>query len=279
MDARIFLLSVFMVIVVLSSGCVSDTTTGGTTGDDVCQESWTCTEWTECADGTSTRTCTDSNACGTADNMPIETRSCTPPAPEPQPPSEMVEAFLQSHGTVDVQFLKTYIPVIELLVDDVELKIRFMDFVSHGADEMRDNTRIHCIQEEQGEFLAKYLRCFARYGNQQNYADEICVEEAGADKEMFDECYSRVDGEFKLTETYMESNDLFPPYNLNKDLVDAYEVTKTPTLYVNGEQVSFKFNPDSIKDAVCDALDSPPSACNTDLSTKTATVGFGPVSY
>ncbi len=40
-----------------------------------CTESWECTEWQTCADGAQTRTCTDTNSCGTS-CKPAETQAC-----------------------------------------------------------------------------------------------------------------------------------------------------------------------------------------------------------
>jgi hypothetical protein len=43
----------------------------------VCAEDWTCSDWTECSsEGIQTRTCTDSNACGTTELKPSESQSC-----------------------------------------------------------------------------------------------------------------------------------------------------------------------------------------------------------
>nr|MBI4157070.1 hypothetical protein [Candidatus Woesearchaeota archaeon] len=42
-----------------------------------CDESWTCSEWSSCTSGTQTRTCTDSNLCGTTNNKPQESQSCS----------------------------------------------------------------------------------------------------------------------------------------------------------------------------------------------------------
>ena len=41
-----------------------------------CVEAWMCSKWSECIDDQRTRTCTDSNACGTNNNKPAETKSC-----------------------------------------------------------------------------------------------------------------------------------------------------------------------------------------------------------
>jgi hypothetical protein len=56
-----------------------DDTGSGSTGGTTCTESWNCTTWSTCTDGTQTRTCTDDNSCGTEDDKPIVTRSCTVP--------------------------------------------------------------------------------------------------------------------------------------------------------------------------------------------------------
>ena len=42
-----------------------------------CTESWTCTAWSICSGGTQTRTCTDTNACGTFANRPALSQSCS----------------------------------------------------------------------------------------------------------------------------------------------------------------------------------------------------------
>ncbi len=41
-----------------------------------CTESWSCTAWSTCENGTQTRTCTDNNDCGTTNNKPTETQTC-----------------------------------------------------------------------------------------------------------------------------------------------------------------------------------------------------------
>src|SRR3989344_3368148 len=41
-----------------------------------CIEDWKCTDWSSCASGSQTRTCTDTNSCGTANNKPDEQKNC-----------------------------------------------------------------------------------------------------------------------------------------------------------------------------------------------------------
>jgi hypothetical protein len=43
-----------------------------------CTESWSCGEWGSCSsEGVQTRTCTDANACGTTNDKPAESQTCT----------------------------------------------------------------------------------------------------------------------------------------------------------------------------------------------------------
>ncbi len=42
-----------------------------------CVEYWVCTPWSECIGGKQTRYCVDNNKCGTEENKPPETKSCT----------------------------------------------------------------------------------------------------------------------------------------------------------------------------------------------------------
>ena len=53
----------------------SCTATNTVTNVPICTESWTCTAFGNCQNGQETRTCTDSNACGTTTNKPAETQS------------------------------------------------------------------------------------------------------------------------------------------------------------------------------------------------------------
>ena len=44
--------------------------------EENCTESWSCTSWSDCESGAETRTCTDSNSCGTEESKPDETQDC-----------------------------------------------------------------------------------------------------------------------------------------------------------------------------------------------------------
>lgn len=47
--------------------------------NNLCEEDWSCSEWEECSNGEQARVCVDSNSCGTEEDKPLETQSCTVP--------------------------------------------------------------------------------------------------------------------------------------------------------------------------------------------------------
>ncbi|MEM7825741.1 MAG: hypothetical protein QW412_02695 [Candidatus Aenigmatarchaeota archaeon] len=69
------------------SGGSSDRTTTSTGSTEVknqtvsqqqvCQEKWVCSEWSECINGTQTRTCVDQSNCGTNNNEPFSSQPCS----------------------------------------------------------------------------------------------------------------------------------------------------------------------------------------------------------
>ncbi len=63
-----------------SSGSEATTTTTivpGVTTTTICQESWTCSDWSACKDGIETRLCFDENQCGTENDRPFESNPCS----------------------------------------------------------------------------------------------------------------------------------------------------------------------------------------------------------
>lgn len=59
-----------------------------------CTESWTCTDWSTCTNSQQTKTCTDSNNCGTTTSKPSESQSCTVSKGETTVPSPVPTSIL-----------------------------------------------------------------------------------------------------------------------------------------------------------------------------------------
>jgi uncharacterized protein (DUF1499 family) len=49
-----------------------------------CVENWTCSDWTECKNGTQSRECVDMNQCDTTEGKPAESQNCVEPKPQPK---------------------------------------------------------------------------------------------------------------------------------------------------------------------------------------------------
>jgi PGF-pre-PGF domain-containing protein len=80
-----------------SGNCNTSATYNFTT--QVCIESWSCSEWSECSGGIQTMVCTDQNSCGTTLNKPAESRPCEEEGgggrPGVIPPTSIIE---ESHS-------------------------------------------------------------------------------------------------------------------------------------------------------------------------------------
>jgi len=196
-----------------------------------------------------------------------------PPAPEvPKSDRPEAHAFVMSYCPYGLQFMKAYVPVIELLGDKADLELNFVHYIMHGEEEMTENTRMHCIQKEQKAKFTDYLRCFVEAGDY-----EGCISKAGIDSNKLDTCMQATDQEFGLTKTFQESQDSFPPYAVDAVLAQIYGVQGSPTFGINGQQVQVNRSPEAIKQAICSAFNSPPAECSQSLSSASESAGFGPV--
>lgn len=181
-------------------------------------------------------------------------------------------AFVMSYCPYGLQFMKAYVPVIELLGDKADLELNFVNYVMHGEKEMTENTRMYCIQKEQKDKFTAYLRCFVESDNV-----EKCIAEAGIDKTSLEACMQKTDDEFKITETFKGSQAQFPPYNVDAVLAQQYGVRGSPTFVVNGQTIQVTRSANGIKEAVCSAFNTPPAECNQELSTNAESPGIGPI--
>ncbi|MEM5766600.1 MAG: hypothetical protein QW423_03145 [Candidatus Aenigmatarchaeota archaeon] len=180
--------------------------------------------------------------------------------------------FVMSYCPFGLQFLKAYIPVIELLDNKADLYVNFVDYIMHGEKEMIENTRMYCIQKEQRDKFTAYLRCFVQSGD----ADR-CIQETKIDKARLDTCMETTDKQFNLTGLFKGSGSTYPPYPIDSELNDNYNVRGSPTFVVNGVTVSVNRASESIKQIICSAFKTPPSECSQSLSTTTESPGIGPI--
>ena len=183
-----------------------------------------------------------------------------------------VHVFVMSHCPFGLQFIKAYIPVMELLGDKADLQLNFVNYIMHGEDEFNDNNRLYCIQKEEKDKFTEYLRCFV-----ENKGYEKCLQETGIDKAKIDNCIDQIDQEYNLTNIFEGSEDRFPPYPIEDKLNEEYGVRGSPTFVVNGKVVRVTRSANAIKEMICSAFTIPPAECEQELSTTPEQPGFGPI--
>jgi len=184
----------------------------------------------------------------------------------------VVELFVMSHCPYGTQAEKGIIPVAELLGDKIDFSIKFVDYAMHGEIELDEQLLQVCIAEEQSDKYFDYLSCFLEDGD-----TERCLEEVDIDS--LEDCIERVDEEFKIKELFADqstwSGGRYPQFNVHKAENDKYGVGGSPTLIINGQQVSSGRDSESYLATICSAFNSPVEECGESLSGVTPSAGFG----
>lgn len=204
-----------------------------------------------------------------------------------------VHAFVMSYCPYGLQFMKAYVPVIELLEEKADLELNFVSYAMHGKKELDENLRMYCIQKEQNEKLTDYLRCFVE---KDDY--EQCIKNTEIDSEKLESCMQSADEEFNITGLYEDkstwSNGRFPQFPVEAEMNEEYMVRGSPSFVINDAVIVSSQNscpdgdvncvvfplsrsPEAIKDAICFAFNNPPEECEQELSDKAEQPGIGPI--
>lgn len=185
-----------------------------------------------------------------------------------------VELFVMSYCPYGTQTEKGILPVVNLLKDKIDFKIRFVYYAMHGQKEIDEQLRQYCIQKEQGDKFIAYLSAFLEKGD-----SDAALTKAGIDKTKLDACIKATDTEFKITENYNDKSTWlsgnYPLFNIDKELNDKYEVGGSPTLVINGAEAQSNRDPASLLKTICSAFNNAPAECNSNLSSETPSAGFG----
>lgn len=185
----------------------------------------------------------------------------------------IVDLFTMSYCPYGTQMEKAILPVLEALGDNIDFDLQFCDYLMHGEKELDENLRQHCIEKGQPSKLSAYLGCFLESEDAEN-----CMEEIGVDKGSLKSCMEKTDNEYRLTEKFNDESTYqngYPPFDVNKEANEKYEVSGSPTLVINGETIQPARTPDALLAAICSGFNEKPEACSQTLSTSTPAPGFG----
>lgn len=208
---------------------------------------------------------------------PTQAAPAAPPPPEvPKTARPDVELFIMSYCPFGLQMQKAYVQVEELLTDDANMEVKWVNYIMHGMKEIEDNTREYCIQKEQPDKWIAFEKCFVETTN---YAD--CAAKTGVDTAKVDSCYAAADAEFGITADYDDKaswlSGRYPKYRVNEEDNLAYGVRGSPTLVINGQVVKVSRSAEAVKQAVCNAFTNPPADCETTLNNNQESPGAGPI--
>ena len=188
-----------------------------------------------------------------------------------------VKIFVMSYCPYGLQAQKMFLPVYELLKGQADISVYYVDYIMHDKQEIDENLRQYCIEQEQADTYYDYLNCFV-HGDTGDFAK--CAKNSGIDQAKLDACVARVDQEFSITEQYNDQttwqNGQFPKFDLHSDLNEQYEVQGSPTIVINGKTTEINpRSPENFKKIVCESFNAAPEECSQTLSEETPSPGFG----
>ncbi|MDP3881922.1 MAG: hypothetical protein Q8Q31_03545 [Nanoarchaeota archaeon] len=200
--------------------------------------------------------------------------STTPTPTVPKSDKPIVELFVMSHCPYGTQMEKGILPVVELLGNKIDFKVKFVYYAMHGKEEVNEQTRQYCIQEEQTDKFQPYLKCFLKAGN-----TDACLIEAKVDNAKLQICVNATDKKFNISKNFNDQSSWlsgrFPKFDTSKEENEKYGVAGSPTLIINGQDAPTGRDPASLLKAICGAFNTAPAECSQTLSSASPSPGFG----
>lgn len=190
------------------------------------------------------------------------------PANIPKTDKPSVELYVFTYCPYGLQMEKAMIPVVNLLKDKIDFKIRQIGAM-HGEHEKLEAERQLCIEKEYPSKFLDYLLAFAEDTSIGSCnGDVTCLTpklnalftKLGIDASKINSCMT-TDGESL--------------YNAEVTNAQSKDIGGSPTLVINGVQSQASRSPEAIKGVICNAFNTVPSECTQTLSTSQAAAGFG----
>lgn len=195
------------------------------------------------------------------------------PTDIPKSDKPEVELFVMSYCPYGTQMEKGILPAIAALGKKVNFEIKFNDYAMHGDKELKENLVQYCIQKEQSSKYSDYLTCFLKSSDSAS-----CLASAGIDTKKNDSCVASTDKKYSVTANAASNTDYkgtYPSFNVYQEDNAKYNVGGSPTLIVNGTEVSSARDSASLLKTICSAFEEAPEECSAALSSAAPAAGFG----
>jgi len=188
------------------------------------------------------------------------------PVDVPKTAKPKVDVYVMSYCPYGTQIEKGLLPVVNLLKDKADIKIKFVNYTLHGEKETIENMNQYCIQEKYPTKFYDYLGCFLEDSNYSR-----CIAKEGFDANVLTSCVTKLNSDYNIT-----ANE--PQFAIYDAENKAYGVQGSPSTVINGVLVkNMPRDAAGILKNVCSAFTDAdkPSECNTTLSAVTPGPGFG----
>lgn len=185
----------------------------------------------------------------------------------------VVELFVMSYCPYGTQIEKGILPVLAALGNKIDFELKFCSYAMHGQKELNENLTQYCIQKEQSNKLSAYLSCFLESGE-----SAACLNSAKIDQTKLSSCVSKTDKNYKVTSNFTDKigyQGSYPGFDVNKAENDKYNIGGSPTLVINGQEISSNRDAASLLATICSAFNEQPEECQAALSSASPSAGFG----
>lgn len=184
-----------------------------------------------------------------------------------------IELFVMSYCPYGTQIEKGILPVVKALGNKIDFELKFCNYSMHGDKELAENMTQYCINTEQPTKFNTYLACFLSAGNSAS-----CLDSTGVDKNKVSACVAKTDTKYKISENAKNKvgyQGSYPGFDIYKADNEKYNVGGSPTLIINGEEISSARDSASLLKTICSAFNNEPKECQTALSSASPAPGFG----
>jgi hypothetical protein len=206
---------------------------------------------------------------------PAQTQPAAQTKEVPKTAKPVVELFVMSFCPYGVKAESNILPVIELLKNKIDFKIRFI--VSVAGDTINDVNSLHGINEAKEDarqlIIMKYYP--DKYYSYLKEFDANCYPVA-SDSAKLETCWKATAGKYGIDankiETAAYGQEGIALLKTEEAETVKYKASGSPTLVINGVQSSAIYSGTSATQAaICNAFSTAPSECGTAVQSNSTT--------
>ncbi len=195
--------------------------------------------------------------------QPAQTTTASSITPQAKSSAELFVMSFCPYGVQAEQIMK---PVVDTLSGKADIKVRFIvniqgnttDSVQslHGTKEAQEDLRQVCIDKYYPSQYWSYVNAF----------DQNCYPQSG-DQAAIDACWKSTAGNLSMDvskiQSCSQSSEALDLLKVDEQISNAYGVTGSPTLIINGATYNGARSSDGFQQAICSGFTTPPAECGS----------------